>query len=96
VEVLPLRTAISAQLGVFVAYWAPRASFPALAPELANITSCYAPERATLFRLFRNVGPFTFAMPPGFRVTSLSQDYLQVKRLWDWRWGRLRALGALR
>lgn len=78
VMVLPVRTAVATKLGVAVAYWAPEAQLSAAMPTLAEIGSCYQPQRAALFQLFRNVGAFTFAMPSGWRVSSLNQNYLQL------------------
>jgi hypothetical protein len=78
VLVLPLRTEVTNRLGVAFAYWAPEAQLSAAAPTLADIASCYQPERAELFQLFRNVGAFTFTMPPGWRVSNLNQDYIQL------------------
>ena len=78
VLVLPQRTAVTTQVGVAFAYWAPQAQLSAAGPTLAQIGRCYQPERADLFQLFRNVGPFTFTMPSGWRVSSLSQDYVQL------------------
>lgn len=75
---LPLRTAVASRLGVFAAYWAPKAHFGADASTLAAVAHCYQPERAALFQLFRDIGPFTFAMPAGWRVSSIGQDYLQL------------------
>jgi len=78
VLVLPLRTAATTQVGVAFAYWAPEAQLAAAAPTLAEIGRCYQPERAALFQLFRKVGPFTFIMPSGWRVSGLSQNYIQL------------------
>ena len=78
VLVLPMRTAVTTKVGVAVAYWAPQAQLSAAMPTLAEIGSCYQPERAALFQLFRNVGPFTFTMPSGWKVSGLNQDYIQL------------------
>jgi hypothetical protein len=75
---LPLRTAVTDQLGVAFAYWAPAAELSAAAPTLAQIGTCYQPSRADLFQIFRNVGAFTFAMPPGWRVSTLNQNYIEL------------------
>ena len=78
VLVLPQHTALTTQVGVAFAYWAPTAQLAAAAPTLAEIGGCYQPERASLFQLFRNVGAFTFTMPAGWRVSNLNQDYIQL------------------
>jgi len=78
VLVLPLRTQVTDKLGVAYAYWAPQAQLAAAAPTLSEIASCYQPEQADLFQLFRNVGAFTFTMPPGWRVSSLNQNFIQL------------------
>jgi hypothetical protein len=78
VLVLSQRTAVTSQVGVGFLYWAPAGQLAAAAPTLAEIGSCYQPERAALFQLFQNVGPFTFAMPAGWRVSDLNQNYIQL------------------
>jgi hypothetical protein len=78
VLVLPISTAVTTKVGVAFAYWAPEGQLAAATPTLAAIGSCYEPERAALFQLFRNVGPFTFTMPSGWRVSGLDQNYLQL------------------
>ncbi len=76
--VLPLHTAVTDQLGVAFAYWAPAAQLSAATPTLAQIGHCYQPARADLFQVFKNVGAFTFAMPPGWRVSNLNQNYIEL------------------
>jgi hypothetical protein len=78
VLVLPQRTAVTSQVGVAFLYWAPAAQLASAAPTLAEIGNCYQPERAALFQVFQNVGPFTFAMPAGWRVSDLNQNYIQL------------------
>ncbi|HEX4520199.1 MAG TPA: hypothetical protein VH063_11525 [Gaiellaceae bacterium] len=77
VLVLPDRTAHGSQLAVLLAYWAPTASFASLSGKLAGVGLCYGAERAPLFRVFHDQA-FTYAMPPGFEVTSEGQDELRI------------------
>lgn len=77
VLVLPLRTAVSSQVGVFFAYWAPRARYSADAGTLAAIGRCYAPERAELFQVFRDKA-FTYILPPGWVPYDETSDALDL------------------
>jgi hypothetical protein len=75
VIVLPDRTAHGAQLAVLSAYWAPPAQLGSDASKLAAVALCFGPERAPLFQVFKD-SSFTYALPPGFKVTSEGQDEL--------------------
>ena len=79
VLVLPQRTAVTTRGSVWpLRTGRLKAQLSAAGPTLAQIGRCYQPERADLFQLFRNVGPFMFTMPSGWRGSSLSQDYVQL------------------
>jgi hypothetical protein len=77
VIVLPDKTAHGAQLAVLSAYWAPVARLGADASKLAAVALCFGPERAPLFQVLEG-NSFTYALPPGFKVTSTGQDELLV------------------
>jgi hypothetical protein len=77
VLLLPDRTAHGSQLAVLSAYWAPPAQLAADQPRLASVAFCYGPERAPLFRIFKDTA-FTYAMPPNFKVTSEGQDEILI------------------
>ncbi len=77
VLVLPDKTAHGSAVAVLSAYWAPTASFGSLAGKLAGVAACYGPERAPLFRVSKDQ-VFTYAIPPGFKVTSEGQDNLLI------------------
>jgi hypothetical protein len=77
VLVLPDPTAHGSQLGVLSAYWGPPAQLAADRGELAAVALCYGPERAPLFRIFKDAA-FTYALPPTFEVKSEGQDEILI------------------
>ena len=79
VLVLPDPTAHGSQLAVLSAYWAPPARLGADGGKLAAVALCYGPEQAPLFQVFHDQ-VFTYAMPPGFKVTSEGQDNLLIAK----------------
>jgi len=77
VLVLADQTAHGSQLAVLSAYWAPPGQLAVDRTKLASVALCYGPERAPLFRIFKD-NVFTYAMPPNFKVTSEGQDELLI------------------
>jgi hypothetical protein len=77
VLVLPLKTAAASRIGVLFADWAPQAQYAASSQMLAAIGTCYRPERATLFQVFKS-GLYTFVMPPGWEVSQEGENYFEL------------------
>ncbi len=77
VHVLPLPTQMSSSEVVFAAYWAPAATFASEQSTLASVASCFGPEPATLFRVFKDQA-FTYIMPPGWTVGDENQNSIDL------------------
>jgi len=77
VEILPDQTAHGSSLLVFMASWAPVARFAADRTLLADIGTCYGTQPATLYRVIKDQ-VFTYAIPPGWSVTSEGQDTIDI------------------
>jgi hypothetical protein len=77
VHLLPLQTQMSSSEIVFTAYWAPAGTFSSEQSTLASVASCYGPEPATLFRVFKDQ-VFTYTMPPGWTVGDESQNSIDL------------------
>jgi hypothetical protein len=74
---LPLATSGATSELVFTAYWAPIGELAAESGRLQAIAACYGPERASLFRVFKDQ-VFTYIMPPGWTVGDESQNNIDL------------------
>lgn len=77
VHLLPLQTQMSSSEIVFAAYWAPTPTLTSEQTTLASVASCFGPEPATLFRVFKDQ-VFTYVMPPGWTVGDESQNSIDL------------------
>ena len=77
VFLLPLETQVGSKEGVFFADWAPKAQFAGDAGTLAAIGNCYGPERAELFRVFKDQA-FTYILPPNWVVFGEGSDAIDL------------------
>lgn len=63
--------------GALIAGWAPASQFATESPTLAAIGACYGPQSATLYRVMQDQ-VFTYPIPPGWSVTSETQDTIDI------------------
>ena len=78
VRVLALQTQLASREAVVSVYWAPRSQYPAVAGLLSGIGRCYAPERASLFSVFKDQ-VFTYMMPPGWHPGVENANALEIE-----------------
>ena len=78
VTVLPLGTQLASRVALVSLDFAPASQWAAAAGTLAAVGRCYGAERGALFSVFQG-DPFTFIMPPGWRVGPEGQDYVELE-----------------
>jgi hypothetical protein len=71
----PIQSLHGSRLGVVSGYWAPTAQLAGLRTRLASVGACYAPERGTLARFYKDQA-FGYTLPLGWKVGLENSDEL--------------------